>query len=161
MPETISNKRDVVRLNHGAQISMVRDDCCDVHFEFTGAMAVEQIVQAMVELGHHDQDPGLLLAIVDCPLHFLLRRNLQELILQPLKRGRLHRVAIKAYPDKKSAGEHVVKLLHVRDVAFSRCKKAGNGSHRAHATIAGGVQNVVRLTFKWNVHGISALCCLL
>ena len=137
---------------------MVRYDCGDVHLEFACAMAVKQIVQTMVKLGDHDQDPRFFFAVMNCPLHVFSLSNFQEFSFQGLEHGCLNRVTVKAHPDKKAACQHVVKLLHVSDVAFSRGQEARNCRHRTHATVAGGVQNVVGFAFERNIHVVSALC---
>ena len=147
-----------VRLDQRLQVRVVGDHAGDVHLELAAAVAVQQIDQAVVELGHHDEHAGPPVAVGNGPLHVLALRHFLELLAQAVDGRCACRVAIKRHAGEKAAGQHIVKLLHVGDVALARGQKARHRCHRAHAAGAACFEDVVGFAFERNIHVVSALC---
>src|ERR1700730_15469216 len=61
-------KRYVVVLHQLREIRMVGDDARDVAVQTAHTPAIEQVIQAVPELTHHDDELGTLLAGVELPL---------------------------------------------------------------------------------------------
>jgi hypothetical protein len=135
-------ERDAVLRCRGLQRDVIRHDGGDVHREFADPVAVQQVLEAMIIVRHHDQHAGAIAGIVNLPLHVLGRGDCLELLPQFREIHRLALDGAERYPDEEALRNRVVELLHLDDVEAATRQERRHGSGRAHATDTSGGQNV-------------------
>ena len=69
----------------GFEVPVVGHDAHDLHRQRSDAVAVEQIVQAMAEPRHHDQQARLLHGVPDVPFHGEARGDRLEGLTQCIR----------------------------------------------------------------------------
>ena len=116
---------DAVGLGERLKGRVVGHDERDVDGELTGLGAEEQVVEAVADLGHHDQDPRLLRDGPDLVLHLVLGRELVEGLGQVLGAGSRRRAKVHAHEELFRHG--VGELLEIENVVALLREHASDG----------------------------------
>ena len=134
--------RDLVLLGDAPHVRMIGNYGADFHAQFPDAVPVQQIFQAMVELGDHDHDAAAVCAVVNGPVHLLGVGGAHEILAQPRDVDRIAAHPAKRDAHEESPGQHVVELVHLHDVEPMAGEKTRYPGGRAHAAGAAGGQDV-------------------
>ena len=97
----------------------------------------------MVEIGHHDEHPRALAAVVDAPFHLLGLGDGRKLARAAWPRSTvsaLHGAEGDAH--EEALRDRVVELVHLDEIEAPRGEKARDGGGRAHAARTAGGQHV-------------------
>ncbi|MCY1539115.1 hypothetical protein D9M68_746860 [compost metagenome] len=136
-----------VPVGQGLEIRMVGDDGRHLHLDLAGALAIQQVVQAVVELGHGDQHLGRGQGVMHLPLQAVDLGHGGKGLLQHLEgrgfaggRGE-HRTDIEV-----AAGD-LVELGHLHDVAAVLRQKGGDSGDCADDARTAGLQYIGVLSF--------------
>jgi len=118
---------------------MVGDDADDVHGEFADTLAIEQIDEAMVELGGEQQHAAALAPCADRPLHRERGGDRREAGAQCLRR----RVDghVEDDPHEEAVGFDIVELVRLEHVAAEREQLGGDARDDARPVRAGEGQD--------------------
>ncbi len=133
---------DSMPVRDRAHVRVVRDDRRDVHAQLADPLSVQEILEAVIQLGHEDHHAPPVRAVVHLPLHLFGLRECHEVGAQPFDVDRLAGDPAEGHADEKPPGHHVVELVHLHDVQPMAREKAGDRGGRAHAARAGGGQDV-------------------
>ena len=135
-------ERQVVARRRRLQRHVVGDYRRHVHLQLAGTVPVEQILQTVIEVRHHDEHAHALAAVLDAPLHLLRRGDGGKLAAQPRQ---IHLFALhgaEGDAHEEALRDRVVELVHLHEVQAPRGEKARDGCGRAHAARATGAQHV-------------------
>jgi len=135
-------ERQVVPVRGRLECRMVGDHRRDVHLQLAGAVTVQQVLEAVIEVRHHDEDAGALAAVVDAPLELFGRRDRLELAPQAREVDglALHPAEGDAY--EKTLRDRVIELVHFHEIEAPRREKSGDGCGGAHAARAARGEHV-------------------
>ena len=137
-------ERDAVPLDQRLVVRVVGDHGHDLHRQFPDAGPEQQVVEAVPELGHHDQHPALAAVRLQLPAHPepLGHRARSPPRSVPPWRHRPRRTA-KCTRMKKCRFGAFAELLAVEDVAAVLQQEAGDGVDDARALRAVQGQDVL------------------
>jgi hypothetical protein len=122
-------------------VGMVRDHRRDFDVELAGVIAVQQVHQAMAELGHHDDHARLLAQIGQGPDHLeALGDDGEQLVELALGRGK--GAGREDDAAKEPAAQRVAVLGGLGDEAVVLGQEAGNGGDDANGVRAGDGEHV-------------------
>ena len=137
-------ERQAVDLGEEAKIRVVRNHTDDVDLQLADAPAVQQVPQAMVELGHHDQHLRPLGQRVHRPVHLEARSHRLELFAQSRRDALLVRPRTEDCAHEKAVADVVVeagKLVDVTTVAVQETRNCrhlprfARARHRKHPAL--------------------------
>ena len=137
---------DAVALGEGREIRMVGHDEGHLDGELVHAEAVQQVVEAVANLGDHDEDAGLARGRLDLVVHAILGGELVK-GLDEVRRGgdvlifRLGGREVHAH--EEALGDGVTVLLQVGNVVVLGGEDAGDGVDDARTVGAGQGEDVI------------------
>lgn len=108
-------ERDAVPFDGLAMVGVVRDDCDDLRVQLAHPRAVEQVVEAVAELRHHDEHALLLLGRAERPQRVELVTERCEVCAHPLEVCPL--AEREADAREEVVRERIVELFELDDVA--------------------------------------------
>ncbi|SOY77999.1 conserved hypothetical protein [Cupriavidus taiwanensis] len=126
MPE-----REIVLPGERLQVGMVRSNADDVHLQFAHAPAEQQIREAMLEPGHHDQYLRARARVVDRPLHAEAVRYRRELLPQHVNARRLCVRRMEYTAQEEAVAQVVIENGQFVDVAAVALQQADDCGHLA------------------------------
>jgi hypothetical protein len=130
---------DAVALGERLELGVVGNYDGDFDAELLRLVAEEQVVQAMADLGHHDQDARLLGHGVNFVVHLQVFGQVCE--------GRLEGVCVLCMAEvdshEEALGDRVRELLQVEDVEVLLGQESGDIVHDAGLVRAGQREDVV------------------
>ncbi|SOB53653.1 hypothetical protein PLUA15_40109 [Pseudomonas lundensis] len=131
--------RDTVPLRQRLQVRVIGDHGHHVHRQLPDALAIQQIVQAVVGLGHHDQHFGPVMRRGEFEGHAEGLTALAE----PAAKGRFVKTLwlTKFDPDKEPAGTLIVEGMVLSDIALVFKQVTRHGVDRAQPAGAIGGEN--------------------
>ena len=100
-------------------------------------MPVEQILQAVIEIRHHDEYPRALAGIVDPPFHLLGGGDRLEFLPQPPQIDPLARYTAKRDAHEEALRDRIVELVHLDEVEApggQETRDRRGGPHAVRAT---------------------------
>jgi hypothetical protein len=115
---------------------MVGGDRHHIHLQLADPHAIEQVFEAMVEFGDHQQHLARRIGIADLPMHGQPIRQRRELCSQGISIRRT-RQSFKYHPHEELRIFTVVKLLRFKNVAAMVGKEAGDSRHQTRGIRAG------------------------
>lgn len=132
---------DAVRLCELGVLRVVGHDQRHLDAELAGLHAEQQVVEAVADLGHHDEDARLPRDGPNVVGHLILGRELVE-GLGEVRRVRLGDGA-KVHAHEEPTGGRVGELLQVQDVVLVQGEDTGDGVDDAGLVRAGQREDVV------------------
>ena len=118
---------DTMCLGHVGKFGVVGDDDWDLDLQLSRLDAEEKVVQAVPNLGYHDQDLGLRVYRTDVIGHAHLLCEISHRRLQSSKLSRMTKV----HAHEKHLGCWVGELLQVENGKILLCKQSGDSVHDA------------------------------
>ena len=118
---------NTVCLGHVGKFGVVGDNYGDLDLQLSGLDAEEEVVQAVSDLGYHDQDLGLGVYRADVIGHAHLLREISHRLLQGSELSRMAKV----HAHEKHLGCRVGELLQVENGEILLCKQSGDSVHDA------------------------------
>jgi hypothetical protein len=116
---------DAVGLRQGLEVTVIGHNRRDLDVEGSGAAPEKQIVEAVTELGHHDQGAGGGQCVAHLPGDPILLGYGGETVTQCFQlRARIRHLEV--HPHEKAVLEPVVELLALQDVAGVPHEVAGH-----------------------------------
>ena len=123
---------DAVGLRQPLEVAVVGDDRGDLDVERAGARAEEQVVEAVAELGHHDQRAGRRRRVPQGPGDPVGLGDGAESVTQSFQvRVRVGNVEVD--PHEETALEPIIELLALQDVAGVPDEEAAHGVDQSGA----------------------------
>jgi hypothetical protein len=124
---------NLVPFDQATQVFVVGHHADDIHRQHAGAPAEQQVLQAMPELRHGNQDAHAAGDVLDLPGHVIAQRQRFELAAhgRELGESRPHGSEYRAHVE--APGEVIVELLGLDDRSVVIGEKSGDGRHDALA----------------------------
>jgi hypothetical protein len=138
---------DAVPLHEAAEGFVVGDDAGDLDVQLVGLPARQQVVQAVLLLGHQDHHALLAGAVADAPVHLELGGDGGELVAQGLD-AEGQRVGQDLLAHEEAAGLGVGVVVGLGDPALVLGQEAAHGGDDADPIGAGQGQGVT--TTRWH-----------
>lgn len=145
---------DAVALGEGLEFRVVGDDDRDLNAELLGLVAEEKVVQAVTDLGDHDQDARLLGHGVDFVVHLQVLCQFGEGLLE----GFCVLCMAEVHSHEEALRDGVGELLQVEDVEVLLGQESGDIVHNARLVRAGQGEDVVVDHLLFN-RGGDLFCC--
>jgi hypothetical protein len=130
---------DTMCLGHVGKFGVVGDNDGDLNLQLPRLDAEEEVVQAVTNLGYHDQNLGLGVYRADVIGHAHLLGEISYRLLQGSKLGRMTKV----HAHEKHLGSWVGELLQVENGEILLCKQSGDSVHDACLVRAGQSEEVI------------------
>jgi hypothetical protein len=121
------------------ELAVIGDDRGNVDRQRSRAVAIEQVVEAVIEPGHQDQHAIASCGIVDPPLHSEARGNGGEVVAQ--SRQGCHFGHLEDGAHEKAPRRRVAEMRGFGDEDAAPRKKAGHRGDDAGRVGAGGREN--------------------
>lgn len=132
---------DAVALGEGAVLGVVGDDDGHLDVQLARLHAEEQVVEAVANLGHHDEHAHLARHRPNVPRHLVLRGERRKRRHEVL--GRFGRRGAKVHAHEEALRDGVGELLQVENVVLVGCENARHCVHDARLVGARQREDVV------------------
>ena len=120
---------------------MIGGDRDDSHLQLANPHPVQEVFDAMVEFGDHQQNLARRIRIADLPVHRQPFRNRREYCSQRISIGR-SRQSLKHRPHEELRIFTIIKLLRFKDVATVTGQKARHSRNQPRCIGAGQSEGV-------------------
>jgi len=134
-------ERDIVTGRELVEVHVVRHDGRNFHRQQAAAVAEQQVVEAMADLGHHDQHARLALGVMQCAVRTQVLAQRAEAGAQQFVG---HRVVFQREVDahEEQLRFRIAELGRVDDVAAMFGQKTRDAQHDAAVVQAGQGQDI-------------------
>ena len=147
-------KRDAVGCRQLIRIHVVGNHAGDAAFQFAVAVAIEKIMQAMIEFRHQNDNARPLVHVVDLPSHRKFVRDVRKPRAQLFQRhARAHGFEMHAHEEMLRAGIAILRAID--DVAALRVQKRRHGMNDARLVRARQRQHEIARMFRRRDQGPS------
>src|SRR5512144_335624 len=132
---------NAVPTSEGLEIRMVRNDRRNLRPQVAGAVAVQQVVQTMIQLGDKDEDTLSTLRVLQPPDHLKPLGNARELMRELIERRR-DGARLEHRSHEEAAGFGIAEVRRFGDEGVVVGEKTGHRCDDAGAIRAGNGEDV-------------------